>query len=171
VLIVLRGNSGSGKSTVARLLQSKLTEPAAILDQDYFHRVIFGEQGTAGAAPADLLEAAAIHCLNAGHHVVMDGIFNARQYEGVLARVAARAHDARFYAFDLTFEETVRRHSTRPKADEFDAAEMRGWYHGWQPLSFVQERAITASEPAGRVAERILREGPTGTSGPESTFG
>lgn len=160
MLIVLRGNSGSGKSTVARLLQTQLAGPVAVLHQDYFHRVIFREQGTAGMAHADLLEAAAVHCLDAGQHVVMDGIFNVRQYEDLLARTAQHATDARFYAFDLTFEETVRRHATRPKAAEFDADEMKAWYHGWQPLAFVQERPIGAEEPAERVAERILSEGP-----------
>ncbi|WP_309146572.1 AAA family ATPase [Curtobacterium sp. MCBD17_028] len=160
VLIVLRGNSGSGKSTVAQLLQAKLAGPAAVLHQDYFYRVIFREQGTAGMAHADLLESAAAHCLGAGQHVVMDGIFNARQYEDVLARIAGRADDARFYAFDLTFEETVQRHASRPKALEFGVEEMRGWYHGWQPLSFVRERPIGGDESADQIAERILSDGP-----------
>ncbi|MBT1676386.1 hypothetical protein [Curtobacterium aurantiacum] len=46
---------------------------------------------------------------------------NVRQYEDLLARTAQHATDARFYAFDLTLEETVRRHATRPKVAEFDA--------------------------------------------------
>jgi hypothetical protein len=37
---------------------------------------------------------------------------------------------------------------------------MKAWYHGWQPLTFAQERPIGAEEPAERVAERILFEGP-----------
>ncbi|MGA0567730.1 AAA family ATPase [Rathayibacter sp. KR2-224] len=160
MLIVLRGNSGSGKSTVARLLQRKLPGPTAVLEQDYFHRVILREQGTEGMAHAALIEAAATHCLEAGHHVVLDGIFNARRYEGYLARVAERTEDARFYAFDLSFEETIRRHATRPKVDQFDADEMRAWYHGWQPLSFIAERPISAHESAEHAADRILREGP-----------
>ncbi|WP_369126453.1 phosphotransferase-like protein [Cryobacterium aureum] len=40
MLIVLRGNSGSGKSTIAQQLQSELPEQAAIFSQDYFRRVI-----------------------------------------------------------------------------------------------------------------------------------
>jgi len=137
----------------------KLAGPTAVLHQDYFHRVIFREQGTDGMAHADLLEAAAIHSLDAGNHVVMDGIFNARQYEDLLGRVAARTNDARFYAFDLSFDETIRRHAMRPKAAEFDVEEMRSWYHGWQPLAFVQERPIKASESAEAIVDRILREG------------
>ena len=63
---------------------------------------------------------------------------------------------ARFYAFDLTFAETVRRHATRPKAGDFSAEEMAAWYHGWQPLDFVAEHRITAAEPPEEVVERIL---------------
>ncbi len=112
-------------------------------------------------AHAGLLEAAAVHCLGAGQHVVMDGIFNARQYEDMLARIAGRVDDARFYAFDLSFEETVQRHASRPKALEFGVEEMRGWYHGWQPLSFVREHRIRADESAEEIAGRILSDGPS----------
>ncbi|WP_144861764.1 AAA family ATPase [Micrococcus luteus] len=40
MLIVLRGNAASGKTTVARLLQERLDGPAALLSQDHFRRGI-----------------------------------------------------------------------------------------------------------------------------------
>ena len=44
MVIVLRGNAASGKSTVALLLQDRLDRPAAILSQDHFRRSIYAER-------------------------------------------------------------------------------------------------------------------------------
>lgn len=109
-------------------------------------------------AHAHLLEAAARHCLSQGHHVILEGIFNASRYEGMLERIAAQSQDARFYAFDLDFEETARRHATKPQAREFSVDQMRSWYHGWQPLGFVSERRITADQGAEQIVDEILKD-------------
>ena len=160
MLIVLRGNSGSGKSTVAEALQQELGWPTAVLEQDHFRRVVYAErQGRThptGMAHAALLEAAAAHCLGQGQHLVLEGVFNAERYAGMLERIAALADDARFLAFALSFEETVRRHAARPKASAFDVEEMRGWYHGWNPLPFVEEQRIGADESVAAVVRRVL---------------
>jgi predicted kinase len=161
VLIVLRGNSGSGKSTVAAALQRALGRPTAVLELDHFRRVIYDERVDGGAEPdgmahAALLEATALRCLADGQHVVLEGIFNAARYAPMLERVAAATEDARFLAFDLSFEETARRHGGRAKAQEFTLEEMRTWFHGWDPLPFVDEERIGSEETVGAVVERIL---------------
>jgi predicted kinase len=156
MLVVLRGNSGSGKSTVAAALQRELGWPTAILSQDHFRRIVYREREQESLAHADLLEVAAAHCLSAGHHVILEGIFNAERYSAMLERIAAQSDDARFYAYDLTFDETVRRHAMRPQATDFTEDEMLAWYHGWQPLSFVEEERINESESPGRIVASIL---------------
>ena len=160
MLIVLRGNSGSGKSTVAEALQQELGWPTAVLEQDHFRRAVYAEREgrshPTGMAHAALLEAAAAHCLRQGQHVVLEGILNARRYAPMLERVAALADDARFLAFDLSFEETVRRHARRGKATAFDVEEMRGWYHGWDPLPFVEEQRIGPDDTVAAIVRRIL---------------
>ena len=158
MLIVLRGNSGSGKSTIAERLQSELPGRAAILSQDHFRRVIYHEREQDSLAHADLLEAAAAHCLGVGQHVILDGIFNADRYGPMLARVRLMTEDARFYSFDLSFEETVLRHQTRSRAVDFTADEMAVWYHGWQPLSFVRERRLAPSETVSDIVNRVLED-------------
>ena len=157
MLVVLRGNSGSGKSTVARLLQAELGWPTAVLQQDHFRRVIYRERGHEGLAHADLLETAAMHCLGKSHNVVLDGIFDARRYGAMLKQIATSSADARFFAFDLTFEETVRRHAQRLQATEFTVDDMRGWYHGWQPLDFIDEQRIGPEDSPRQIVARVLR--------------
>ncbi|MFC5931553.1 AAA family ATPase [Cryobacterium melibiosiphilum] len=156
MLIVLRGNSGSGKSTIAARLQSELPGSAAVLSQDYFRRTIYDDQEQDSHAHADLLEAAAKHCLAKGQHVILDGIFNAGRYSPMLNRIRSSVNDSRFYAFDLSLEETVLRHQTRSKSVDFTAQDMVSWYHGWQPLSFVQERRIGPHETVAEIVSRVL---------------
>jgi predicted kinase len=158
MLIVLRGNSGSGKSTIATNLQSRLPGPTAVLAQDYFRRVIYNQREQDSLAHADLLEAAAAHCLRAGQNVILDGIFNASRYSPMLERVRSIADNSRFYAFDLDLEETIRRHQSRSKAADFTVDELTSWYHGWQPLSFVQERRIGRTESVAATVNRILED-------------
>jgi predicted kinase len=160
VLIVIRGASGSGKSTVAAELQRQLGWPAAVLGQDHFRRAVYNERHDSGTADgmehAALLEVAATHCLAAGHDVVLEGILQSERYATMLERIATSASDARFYAFDLPFEETTRRHAGRPEAREVSTAQMRRWYQGWDPLPFVAERRILTEEELPAVVRRIL---------------
>ncbi|ALE06774.1 hypothetical protein AL755_17120 [Arthrobacter sp. ERGS1:01] len=155
-LIVLRGNSGSGKSTVAQALQRDLG--AAWIEQDYFRRRILGETGNYSALSVDLIETAAALILGRGRTVIMDGMFNASKYSRTL-RALRDGHSgpSLFYAYDLTLEETLRRHATRPhKLADFGEKEMRGWYHGWDPLEGIAEQRITAGESAEATISRIL---------------
>lgn len=158
MLIVVRGNSGSGKSTVAAQLQERLPGKTVVLSQDYFRRVIYNEQEQESLAHADLIEVAATHALRAGHNVVLDGIFNATRYSPMLERVRSATEESRFYAFDLSLEETLRRHRSRSKVGDFTAEEISGWYHGWQPLQFVSEHRIDASESVTATVQRILED-------------
>lgn len=158
-LIVLRGNSGSGKSTVAQALRESLDGETSWIEQDYFTRVVLGEKERAGAANIELLDAAARLCLDRGFTVILDGIFNASRY-GAMLEGLFRDHGGVtvFYAFDLAFDETLRRHTMREKETEFGEADMRDWFHGWQPLPFVAEQRITASESLEMIIDRIAED-------------
>lgn len=50
-----------------------------------------------------------------------------------------------FYFFSVPFEETVRRHATRPIADAFGRKEMAEWYRADDRLHDVPERVIDES--------------------------
>lgn len=44
-LIIIRGNSASGKSTIAKQLQAELGENTLLLSQDYLRREMLGTKG------------------------------------------------------------------------------------------------------------------------------
>ncbi|MCQ9165375.1 MULTISPECIES: AAA family ATPase [unclassified Arthrobacter] len=157
-LIVLRGNSGSGKSTVARALQHELG--AVWIEQDYFRRGILGETGNYSLLSVELIEHAAQLALRHGRDVIMDGMFNASAYSATFIRLRnGHAGPSLFYAWDLTLEETLRRHQTRPhKLADFGEKQMRGWYHGWNALEGVAERPILAGDSVADAVRRIVAD-------------
>jgi hypothetical protein len=58
-----------------------------------------------------------------------------------------RAHQGHtfLYYLDVSLEETLRRHATRPQATEFSADDMRCWYQQADLLGFEGEHVIPES--------------------------
>jgi len=160
VLVVVRGNSGSGKSTVARGVQERFASgECALIEQDNFRRTILREGDFAGALNIKLIEQAASTCLEHGLVVIVEGIFHTARYESMLERLSrATTASTLFYAYDLTFAETMRRHVTRPKSKTFGYDQMVEWYHGWQPLAFVPEVRVDSSWSESATVNRIASD-------------
>ena len=156
ILVVLRGNSGSGKSTVARMVQQRFDRGTClIVEQDRVRREMLRERDVAGALNIHLIEAIATWGLDRGLVVVVDGILNRSRYQRMLERLRDRSSSAHFFAWDLEFAETVRRHGQRPQRTVFTAEDMAPWYHGWNPLDFVEETKFDAKTTAAAALECI----------------
>lgn len=167
-LVVLRGDSGSGKTTTADALRPLLGPKTAVIRQDYFRRDLLsgGERASRAADAAMLIDAVARHALDLGYDVILDGIFNLRDYADLLERLW-RDHRGvtAIYQFDIGFDETVRRHGTRELRHAFGPEKMREWYDGWQPLRFVDEHRIGPEDSLSQTVGRILADIGQGASG------
>lgn len=157
-LITLRGSSGSGKSTVAAAVRAaRPVGSVAIIGQDVIRRSILGTGEDRGGHPIRLTDLIARGLLDHGVDVVIEGILNAAWYEAMLLQlVAAHRGVSRSYIWDLSFDETLRRHATKPIAAEFGEAELRAWWRGFQPVSGLAEVVITSTETVDAVRGRIL---------------
>jgi hypothetical protein len=128
-LIVLRGNSGAGKSSVAAGIRDRYGRGIALLGQDNLRRSILRERDVPGAANIGLLDVVARFALGHGFHVIVEGILHAAHYGPVLEGLHRDYQSvACFYYLDVPFEETLRRHAGRPQAAEFGEVDMRSWY-------------------------------------------
>jgi predicted kinase len=158
-LIVLRGNSGSGKSSVAAALRAAYGRGVAWVSQDLLRRVVLWEKDRPGGVNIGLIDQAVRYCLDQGYHVVLDGILYADRYEEMLAGLR-RDHRGRscFYYLDVPLDETLRRHATRPQAAEFGAAQLRDWYRARDLLASVRERVIPEASTLQETVDRILAE-------------
>jgi len=73
VLIVIRGNSASGKSAVAAAIRTRFGRGIAIVSQDNLRRVILREQDLPGGANIALIDLTARLALAHGFHVIVEG--------------------------------------------------------------------------------------------------
>ena len=165
-LIVIRGNSGSGKSSIVEEIRRAYGRGVAWIEQDYVRRTVFEELDQPDGANIDLIRQMARHALGRGYHAVVEGIMPTVRYGGMLAKLAREyAGPSYFYYLDIPLEETVRRHATRPKATEFSAEEMATWYRSRDLLDSPRETVIDQTSSLEVTVQRILAE--TGLIRPE----
>ena len=157
-LIVLRGNSGSGKSTVAKLVREASTRKTALVEQDYLRRIVLKERGkTPGTNNLDLIFQTTMFALARGYDVILDGILVSHQYGDMLRELAARCPDHHYVYFDVSLDETLRRHATKPIAGEVTEQQLRSWYRAQDVAGFANETIVPESMSAEESASLILR--------------
>jgi predicted kinase len=128
-LIILRGNSGSGKTTIARRLQRGHGRGCALVEQDYLRRIVLRERDRPGGLAVGLIEQTVRYALDGGYHVVLEGILHRAKYGAMLHElITAHMGPTTVGYLDVSLDETLRRHSIRPQAAEFTPEQMRGWY-------------------------------------------
>lgn len=158
-LVVVRGNSASGKSTVAAAVQRRFERGmCAVVPQDMVRRQMLRESDEPGRFNIRLIEQIAQACLANGLVAIVEGILDAHRYGAMLARLADGATESLFYSFDLTFSETLARHAGRPQAATIPEQMMAQWYHGWQPLPGIDEVRIDATWTLEEIVDRIYTD-------------
>ncbi|MER6693506.1 AAA family ATPase [Streptomyces minutiscleroticus] len=156
-LVVLRGNSAAGKSSVAAGLRERFGRGLAVVGQDNLRRVVLRERDRPGAANIGLIDLTARYALDAGFHVVVEGILYADRYGAMLARLRADHRGAtRNYYLDVPFDETLARHATKPIADDVTETQLREWYRPRDLLPGGIETVIGADSTLHETVERIL---------------
>jgi len=160
-LVILRGDSASGKTTTALALRDKLGPKVALIHQDYFRREILSSDDRAQRShdAGILIVGAARDALNLGYDVILDGIFNLRDYSALFEHL----HDdhrgqTRIYQFDIGLDETIRRHTGRPLSKEFGEDKIRDWYDGWQPLPWHDETRVGGDISTEALVTSILND-------------
>ncbi|MGW7256389.1 AAA family ATPase [Streptomyces sp. NPDC054834] len=158
-LVVLRGNSASGKSSVAVGLREKFGRGLALVGQDNLRRVVLHEHDRPGAANIGLIDTVARYALDAGYHVVVEGILYADRYGDMLAQL--RAHHRGLthgYYLDVPLDETLDRHATKPIADDVSETQLRDWYRPFDLLPGKVETVIGADSTLAATVDRIMLE-------------
>jgi predicted kinase len=146
-LIVIRGNSGSGKSTVARDVRLRYGRGCALVEQDYLRRNLLREHESIQEPIApELIGLNVRFALEHGYHVILEGILDRNRYGDMIAGLR-REHAGETYVFylDVAFEETLRRHTTRPQSVAFTGDQMRAWYRERDLLGLPGERIVPQS--------------------------
>lgn len=155
-LIILRGNSGSGKTTTAKELQNRFGRNTMLISQDAVRREMLkvrdGENTLALPLMKELLRYGSEH----SDVVILEGIMYSDWYKP-LFELAVQLYGTEIYAyyFDLPFEETLKRHQTRAKCNEFGEEAMRRWWREKDFSDVLKEVRITSEKDMESVVEDI----------------
>lgn len=143
-LILIRGNSGSGKTTISKNVQKSLGEGTMLISQDEVRIRMLNVENKAGNPAIQLIYDLAMYGCSLDTTVIVEGILSNRKYSEMLHKLL-RDFKGEIYVYyiDVSFEETLRRHKTKDNRHEFGEAEMKAWWKERDYLDVSGERFIT----------------------------
>jgi hypothetical protein len=144
---------------VALALREAYGRGLAWVSQDLIRRTILKERDRPGGVNIGMIDQITRYSLEHRYHVVLDGIFYADRYEPMLVALD-RDHlgVSRFYYLDVSLDEALRRHTTRPQAAEFGPDDMRDWHKPRDLLAGIQEHVIPQASTLPETTSLILAE-------------
>lgn len=158
-IIIIRGNSGSGKTSVAKLIQQKLGNNTLLLSQDTIRREMLNARDGAESPAKELMFKLLEYGYENSDVVIMEGILNSTWYKELFDRIVELyGKNAMGYYYDISFEETLRRHKKRPKSQEFGETEMRRWWNEKDHLEQIEEKMIREEYSITDVVDLILAD-------------
>ncbi|MFZ2494990.1 MAG: AAA family ATPase [Candidatus Saccharimonadales bacterium] len=165
-LIIIRGNSGSGKSTIAKELQKKLRlhfskkadRGTMLIPQDVVRREILRTKDGPRNPSIQLIKDLAIYGRSIDYDVIIEGILVRKSYGMMLNELVALFDKVYIYYLDISFEETLRRHETKPNSREFGEDLMREWYTEKDVLGLVNEKVFTDEQTKDQILHTILED-------------
>jgi len=162
-LIIIRGNSGSGKTTIAKEVRTRigdgLSDDTMLVQQDTLRRDILRERDMLDKRSViELIELVVEFGRQQERTVVLEGILSAKKYGGMLNKLASRFDEAHVYYLDVPFEETLVRHASKPNAHEFGEKEMREWWNEKDYLGTPGEKILHKELGLDDIVSEIIND-------------
>lgn len=144
-LIILRGNSGSGKTTIAKELQRRFGRNTMLISQDVIRRDMLSVKDGENTLALPLMKELLFYGSNHSDIVILEGILCSDWYKP-LFELAVQLYDTSIYAyyFDIPFAETLKRHQTKPNCNDFGEEEMLRWWREKDFSDVLNESSITS---------------------------
>jgi adenylate kinase family enzyme len=162
-LIIIRGNSGSGKTTISKEVRNRigdgLSDSTMLVQQDTLRRDILRERDILEKrSTIELTELVVEFGRKQGRTVIVEGIFSVKKYGAMLRKLASNFDESYVYYFDLPFEETLARHITKSNAHEFGEKEMREWWNEKDYLGMPNEKILHKDMSPDEIVHQIISD-------------
>lgn len=154
-LIILRGNSGSGKSVTAKMLQQRFGRGTLVISQDTIRREMLWVKDERGTKAISLLIELAKYGKNNCDTVIVEGILYSDFYIELFEFIKAEFNKIYAYYYEIPFEETLLRHQTKPNHNEFGENEMKCWWREKDYIGIIPEKIITNELSLEEIVEMI----------------
>lgn len=160
-IIILRGNSGSGKSTVAKTLQQKFGSGTLLISQDDVRRkMLLAFHGLDWGATALLKNLVTFGSKN--HNItILEGVLFSHDCNELFAQIIESFGSQIFaYYFDIPFEETLKRHKQRQinGSHNFDENKMKEWWHEKDFIKKINETILDKDMTLDVIISNILKD-------------
>lgn len=157
-LIIIRGPSGAGKSTIAQKLVERIETPTLLVSEDTLRKNFSDWRQPNQDTSKDLAIQTVLFGLEHGYGVIYEGILNIKTYGDRFDKLL-KLHPQGNYVFylDVSFDETKRRHNSRPEKSEFTHEDMARWRDYASPMSVQNETIISESSSVNKTIETILK--------------
>ena len=158
-IIILRGNSGSGKTTVANALQKKLGRGTLIISQDVIRREMLwvrdGSETKAISLLIDLIKYGKKNC----DFLILEGILNAVWYKELFEIIKLEFNGSIYaYYYDLSFEETLQRHQTKSNCNDFGENDMKQWWNEKDFIKIIEEKILAQELSIDETVDIIIKD-------------
>lgn len=158
-LIILRGNSGSGKTTVAKSLRENMGYEVMLISQDTVRREMLRTKDTEGNPSIQLIYDLAMYGKKIGYDVIIEGILYSSKGGDMLRKLINDfGGESYVYYFDISFEETLRRHETKANKHEFNDEDMRRWWREKDYLNVPHEKIIPDESSLDSTIDMISKD-------------
>jgi len=158
-IIILRGNSGSGKSTIAKKLQEKLGRGTLLISQDSIRREFLHVYGGADQTSINLLEHLVVFGNQNCKFTILEGILYADDHDYLFKQIEKIFKQNIFaYYFELPFEETLKRHMGKPNCNDFGESEMKRWWREKDYISCIDEEKIYKELNISEIVDKIYND-------------
>lgn len=158
-LIILRGNSGSGKTTTAKALQKKIGHGTMLISQDVVRREMLYVKDGPDTEASQLLNELVLYGKKHCNIIILEGILNSKWYRRLFENLNHEFDNQIFaYYFDIPFDETLNLHKQKSNAHEFGEKEMRKWWNEKDLLGIIPEVYIHKESSLDEIIDIIYQD-------------
>ena len=92
-------------------------------------------------------------------NIILEGILSNKKYSTMLHRLLNNfSGDNHVYYLDIPFEETLKRHASRSKKDDFDEEDMRLWWKEKDYLDVKSEKILSHDLDVSQIVDIICKD-------------
>ncbi|MDR0286528.1 MAG: zeta toxin family protein [Clostridiales bacterium] len=163
-LIIIRGNSGSGKTTVAKALREEMRKihgkgSTMLVSQDMIRIDILDVKDTSDNESIALIYDICSYGLKLRKNVILEGILDRWKYGEMLSTLIKECGDGvHVYYYDIPLEVTLNRHDMRVQKDMFSKEDMKSWYNQNNKLNLPNEHIFTKDVTVEKAVAKILND-------------
>jgi len=154
-LIIIRGNSGSGKTVLAQRLQNHFgTDNCLLLQQDVLRRNILHTNDHAGNPAIDLISDLAEFGQKHYPITILEGILRKDVYGDMLTELCKTFFpNILIYYLDIPFEVTLR--NNNQKETPFSTTQLRNW---WRERDYLPNDTKFSDIGTSAMLEQIIND-------------